>query len=104
MRHGRELWLCEHDQHTAAIPAWMTDRVACAALSIGPGLVSVDVLIELASLVAATRQAQDRVTDLHQESEDSAHEVLDALAGLLLAAVLGDGHDDERDDAREDHR
>lgn len=42
VRHGRELWVCEHDQHTAAIPLWMTDRVACAALSIGPVFVSVE--------------------------------------------------------------
>jgi hypothetical protein len=35
VRHGREVWLCEQDQRTAAILVWMTDRVACAALSIG---------------------------------------------------------------------
>src|SRR5438093_1165743 len=35
VRHGREVWLCEPDLHTAAIPVWMTDRVRCAALSIG---------------------------------------------------------------------
>ena len=36
VRHGREVWLCESDQRTAAIPVWLTDRVACAALSMGP--------------------------------------------------------------------
>jgi hypothetical protein len=64
VRQGREVWLCEPDRHTAAIPVWMTDRVACAALSVGPILVSVDALTELASLVIATRSAHDRVTDL----------------------------------------
>jgi hypothetical protein len=54
VRHGREVRLCEHDERTAAIPVWMTDRVACAALSVGPVLVSVEGLIELATLVAAT--------------------------------------------------
>jgi len=47
VRHGREVWLCEHDQRTAAIPVWMTDRVACAALSLGPVLVSVDAIVSL---------------------------------------------------------
>src|SRR5206468_7409838 len=61
VRHGRDVWLCEHDQGTAAIPVWMTDRVACAAVSLGPVLVSVDALLELASLVAATRSAHDRI-------------------------------------------
>jgi Family of unknown function (DUF5372) len=55
VRHGRDVWLCEHDQRTAAIPVWMTDAVACAALSVGPVLVSVEALTELASLVNATR-------------------------------------------------
>ena len=49
----------------------MTDRVACAALSIGPVLVSVEALTELASLVNATRSAHDRVTDLHKEDQDA---------------------------------
>jgi hypothetical protein len=31
VRQGREVWLCARDQRTAAIPTWMTDRVACAA-------------------------------------------------------------------------
>jgi len=44
VRNGREVWLCEHDQRTAAIPVWMTDRVACAALSIGRILVSIEAL------------------------------------------------------------
>jgi hypothetical protein len=48
VRHGREVWLCEQDQRTAAIPVWMTDRVACAAVSTGPVLVSVEALTELA--------------------------------------------------------
>src|SRR5438105_15801498 len=51
VRHGRDVWLCAPDQQTAAIPVWMTDRVACAALSVGPVLVSVDALTALASLV-----------------------------------------------------
>jgi hypothetical protein len=48
---------------------WMTDRVACAALSIGPVLVSVDALTELTSLVHATRSAHDRLADLPEESD-----------------------------------
>jgi hypothetical protein len=71
VRHVRELWVCEHDQHTAAIPLWMTDRVARAALFIGPVLVSVEALTELASLMNATRSAHDRVTDLHKEDQDA---------------------------------
>ena len=35
---------------------------------------------------------------------DRAQGVVAALAELLLAAVRGDDHDDEPDDAREDHR
>src|SRR5713226_7890056 len=62
VRHGREVWLCEPDERTAAIPVWMTDRVACAALSVGPVLVSVEVLLVVASLVVATRSAHDRIT------------------------------------------
>src|SRR5712664_652481 len=45
VRHGREVWLCEPDERTAAIPVWMTDRVACAALSVGPVLVAVEGLL-----------------------------------------------------------
>ena len=41
LQKGREVWLCEPDERTAAIPVWMTDRVACAALSVGPVLVAV---------------------------------------------------------------
>jgi len=48
VRHGRDVWLCEQD--AAAIPVWMTDCVACAALSTGPVVVSVEALAELASL------------------------------------------------------
>src|SRR2546428_2226626 len=55
VRHGRDVWLCEQDQQTAAIPVWMTDRAACAALSMGPALVSVEALTELASLVTSSR-------------------------------------------------
>ena len=51
VRQGRDVWLCDQDQHTAAIPVWMTDRAACAPLSTGPILVSVDALTELVSLV-----------------------------------------------------
>ena len=29
VRLGRDVWLCEPDAQTAAIPVWMTDRVAC---------------------------------------------------------------------------
>ena len=58
VRHGRELLLCEQDQRTAAIPVWMTDRVACAALSIGSVLVSVEALTELASLVNAATSTE----------------------------------------------
>ena len=69
VRHGREVWLCEHDQRTAAIPVWMTDRVACAAPSVGgPILVAVEALIELASVcaarAAASGQWQARATGL----------------------------------------
>ena len=71
MRHGRDVWLCQQDQHTAAIPVWMTDRVACAALSLGPVLVSVEALTELAALVTATRSAHDRLTDVPQEDLDA---------------------------------
>ena len=71
MRHGRDVWLCQQDQHTAAIPVWMTDRVACAALSLGPVLVSVEALTELAALVTATRSAHDRLSDLPQEDPDA---------------------------------
>src|SRR2546422_567034 len=67
VRNGRVVWLCEHDQRTAAIPVWMTDRVACAALSIGPIVVSIEALTELSSLVNARRSAHDRVTVLPQE-------------------------------------
>src|SRR6058998_567024 len=71
VRHGREVWLCEPDERTAAIPVWMTDRVACAALSMGPVLVAVEALNELASLVRATHSAHDRVIDLPQEDHDA---------------------------------
>jgi len=132
VRHGREVWLCEHDQRTAAIPVWMTDRVACAALSVGPVLVAVEGLLELASLVAATRSAHDRITQPSQEEPDAtsttetnadpvpipfervvpavvlpapiAQDLVKALADLLLASAGNADHDDERDDAREDHR
>jgi uncharacterized Zn finger protein len=75
----------------AAIPVWMTDRVACAALSIGPVLVSVEALTELASLVNATRSAHDRVTHLPKEDHDAtstaettAHAVRARRAGQNL--------------------
>jgi len=71
VRHGGELWLSKHDQHTAAISVWMTDRVARAALPTDPALVSVEALSELALLVNATRSAHDRVTDLHREDQDA---------------------------------
>src|SRR5712692_5102701 len=71
VRHGREVWLCDQHQRTAAIPVWMTDRVACAALSVGPVLVSVEALIELASLLTATRSAHDRITHPSQEESDA---------------------------------
>ena len=73
VRHGRDVWLCEQEQRTAAIPVWMTDRAACAALSVGPVLVSVDALRELASLVVtATRSAaHDRITHPSQEEPDA---------------------------------
>jgi hypothetical protein len=45
----------------------MTDRLACAALSVGSSLVSVEALTELATLVNILRSAHDRVTDLPQE-------------------------------------
>jgi hypothetical protein len=125
VRDGRELWLCEPDQHTAAIPVWMTDRVACPTLSIGPVLVSVEALTELASLVNATRSAHDPVIDLLQEehhamltAETIAHavrsrragrrsagadqELVKAVADLLLATVLDADHDEEQHDACED--
>src|SRR5207247_10603217 len=60
VRHGREVWLCEPDERTAAIPVWLTDRVACAALSVGPVPVAVEGLLQLAPLVAATRAAHHR--------------------------------------------
>lgn len=63
VRQGRDVWLCEDDQHTSAIPVWMTDRAACAALSIGPAVVCVEALTELALLVSTTRSAHDRVID-----------------------------------------
>jgi hypothetical protein len=34
----------------------------------------------------------------------TAHELVKALADLLLATVWDADHDEERDDAREDHR
>src|SRR2546425_10110957 len=71
VRHGREVWLCEPDGRTAAIPVWMTDRVACAALSVGPVLVSVEGPLELASLVPASRSAHDRITQPSQEEPDA---------------------------------
>ena len=70
-RHGRDVWLCEQDQRTADIPVWMTDRVACAALSLGPVLVSVDALIELALLVSATHAKHDHITRPSQEEPDA---------------------------------
>src|SRR3989441_6846468 len=97
VRHGREVWLCEHDQRTAAIPVWMTDRVACAAVSTGPVLVSVDALTELASLVNATRSAHDRVTNLPQEDHDAtstettAHAVRRRRAGRRPASASRTG-------------
>src|SRR5256712_5877709 len=102
VRHGREVWLCEHDQRTAAIPVWMTERVACAALSSGPVLVSIEALTELASLVNATRSAHDRVTDLPQEDHDATstaettdHAIRPRRAGRGAAgadrAGIGDG-------------
>ena len=127
-RHGREVWLCEHDLRTAAIPVWMTDRMACAALSVGPVVVSVEALSELALLVNATRSAHDRVIDLPQEEHDAtstaettpmpferevstvvlpaqiAQELVRTLVDLLLASAVAADHDEERDDAREDHR
>jgi hypothetical protein len=126
VRHGRDVWLCE--QVAAAIPVWMTDCVACAALSIGPVLVSVDALAELASLVNASRSAHDRVVDLPEEGHDAtstaettAHAIrpraagrraadadraglVKALADLLLASAVAADDDEERDHAREDHR
>ena len=127
VRQGRDVWLCAQDQRTAAIPVWMTDRAACAALSTGPALVSVAALTDLAALVTTTRSTHDRVVDLPQEDRDATspikaitHAVRSrgagphatgadrtsarpSLADLLLAST--EGHDDEeRDDAREDHR
>ena len=128
VRHGREIWLCEEDQRTAAIPVWMTDRAACAALSTGPILVSVEALTELTSLVNAARSAHDRIThpskeepDATSPAETSADPIRarctdDRAAGtdrrgpgqgvaeLLLASAGDTEHDEERDDAREDHR
>jgi len=93
------------------------------------GLVSVEALIELASLVAATRSAHDRITQPSQEEPDAtsttetnadpvpipfervvpavvlpapiAQDLVKALADLLLASAGNADHDEERDDARE---
>jgi len=102
--------------------------MACAALSVGPVVVSVEALSELALLVNATRSAHDRVIDLPQEEHDAtstaettpmpferevstvvlpaqiAQELVRTLADLLLASAVAADHDEERDDAREDHR
>ena len=116
-------------EHPAAIPVWMTDRVACAALSIGPVLVSVEALTELASLVTACphsarsrhpsfrrrnpmrrrrpRQCPSRSTANCRPSccrRRIAKDLVKALANLLLASAGDANHDEERDDAREDHR
>ena len=116
-------------ERTAAIPVWMTDRVACAALSVGPVLVAVEGLLEHASLVATTRSAHDRITQPSQEEPDAtsttetnadpvpipfervvpavvlpapiAQDLVKALADLLLASAGNADHDEERDDARE---
>ena len=130
VRHGRDVWLCEQEQRTAAIPVWMTDRVACAALSVGPVLVSVDALRELASLVVtATRSARtiaspillrrspmrrppptqmpipfEREVPAALLPAPIAQDLVKALADLLLASAADADHDEERDDAREDHR
>jgi hypothetical protein len=61
------LLLCELDQRTAAIPVWMTDRVACAALSIGSVLVSVEALNVSARGVRPRRVTPDRVLPLIKE-------------------------------------
>ena len=129
VRHGREVWLCDQPQRTAAIPVWMTDCVACAALSVGPVLVSVEALIELALLMTAIRSArtiaspillrrspmrrrQPRQMPIPFERElpavvvpaPIAQDLVKALADLLLASAGDAYHDEERDDAREDHR
>jgi hypothetical protein len=71
VRQGREVWLCDPGERTAAVPVWMTDRVACAALSIGPALVAVEALAELASLVNAAGSTHDRIAQPSQEEPDA---------------------------------
>jgi hypothetical protein len=98
LRHGREVWLCQQEHHTAAVPVWMTDRVACAALSVGPVLVSVEALTALAALVTITRRAHDRVIDLPKEDPDAtptaettAHAIRPRAAGRRAADAVRAG-------------
>jgi len=56
--NSRVLFVCDSSANTAGIPAWMTDRAVCAALSHGPAMVHVEALSELAQLLD-TRRSPD---------------------------------------------
>jgi hypothetical protein len=111
---------------TRELPAWMCDAATCLAMTLGPPLVPVDALNELAATLAAlahdlsarpsstsslVKEALDAATDGalantthaapgtrgdHAAACEGSKALLQALADLLLAALAQDRTDPEK--------